>query len=42
MNRECQGLDPDRESKPAWPDTIDLDEDEKEMLSEACVCLGDI
>ncbi|KIX04292.1 uncharacterized protein Z518_05159 [Rhinocladiella mackenziei CBS 650.93] len=28
-------LDPDPESKPAWPDTIDLDEDEKEMLSEA-------
>ena len=28
-------LDPDPESKPAKPDTIDLDEDEKEMLSEA-------
>ena len=28
-------LDPDPESKPARPDTIDLDEDEKEMLSEA-------
>ena len=27
--------DPDPESKPAKPDTIDLDEDEKEMLSEA-------
>ncbi|PNS18444.1 Pre-mRNA-splicing factor cef1 [Sphaceloma murrayae] len=27
--------DPDPESKPARPDTIDLDEDEKEMLSEA-------
>lgn len=27
-------LDPDPESKPARPDTIDLDEDEKEMLSE--------
>ncbi|KAI2615668.1 pre-mRNA splicing factor component-domain-containing protein [Hypoxylon sp. NC1633] len=28
-------VDPDPESKPAKPDTIDLDEDEKEMLSEA-------
>ena len=28
-------MDPDPESKPAKPDTIDLDEDEKEMLSEA-------
>jgi pre-mRNA-splicing factor CDC5/CEF1 len=28
-------LDPDPESKPAKPDAIDLDEDEKEMLSEA-------
>jgi pre-mRNA-splicing factor CDC5/CEF1 len=28
-------IDPDPESKPARPDTIDLDEDEKEMLSEA-------
>ena len=28
-------LDPDPEAKPARPDTIDLDEDEKEMLSEA-------
>lgn len=28
-------VDPDPESKPARPDTIDLDEDEKEMLSEA-------
>lgn len=28
-------LDPDPESKPARPDTIDLDEHEKEMLSEA-------
>lgn len=28
-------MDPDPESKPARPDTIDLDEDEKEMLSEA-------
>jgi pre-mRNA-splicing factor CDC5/CEF1 len=28
-------LDPDPESKPARPDTIDMDEDEKEMLSEA-------
>lgn len=28
-------LDPNPESKPARPDTIDLDEDEKEMLSEA-------
>ncbi|KAJ5102731.1 Pre-mRNA-splicing factor cef1 [Penicillium argentinense] len=28
-------LDPDPESKPARPDTVDLDEDEKEMLSEA-------
>ncbi|ETN41912.1 uncharacterized protein HMPREF1541_03851 [Cyphellophora europaea CBS 101466] len=27
--------DPDPESKPARPDTVDLDEDEKEMLSEA-------
>ena len=40
---DCRGLcvhrpgelDPDPESKPARPDTIDLDEDEKEMLSEA-------
>lgn len=28
-------VDPDPETKPARPDTIDLDEDEKEMLSEA-------
>lgn len=28
-------VDPDPESKPAKPDTVDLDEDEKEMLSEA-------
>lgn len=28
-------VDPDPESKPARPDTIDMDEDEKEMLSEA-------
>ncbi|AEO70859.1 uncharacterized protein THITE_2122671 [Thermothielavioides terrestris NRRL 8126] len=28
-------IDPDPETKPARPDTIDLDEDEKEMLSEA-------
>ncbi|KAH8911434.1 hypothetical protein BR93DRAFT_924130 [Coniochaeta sp. PMI_546] len=28
-------VDPDPESRPARPDTIDLDEDEKEMLSEA-------
>lgn len=28
-------MDPDPESKPARPDTIDLDEDEKETLSEA-------
>jgi len=28
-------LDPDPENKPARPDTIDMDEDEKEMLSEA-------
>lgn len=28
-------MDPDPESKPARPDTIDMDEDEKEMLSEA-------
>ena len=28
-------LDPDPEAKPARPDTVDLDEDEKEMLSEA-------
>ncbi|KAI1634997.1 pre-mRNA splicing factor component-domain-containing protein [Biscogniauxia mediterranea] len=28
-------VDPDPETKPAKPDTIDLDEDEKEMLSEA-------
>lgn len=28
-------LDPDPESKPARPDTVDMDEDEKEMLSEA-------
>src|ERR1700761_4769417 len=28
-------IDPDPESKPARPDTIDMDEDEKEMLSEA-------
>lgn len=28
-------VDPNPETKPAKPDTIDLDEDEKEMLSEA-------
>ena len=28
-------VDPDPETKPAKPDTIDMDEDEKEMLSEA-------
>lgn len=28
-------VDPDPESKPARPDAIDMDEDEKEMLSEA-------
>ncbi len=28
-------VDPDPESKPAKPDAIDMDEDEKEMLSEA-------
>ncbi|ORX45631.1 hypothetical protein BCR36DRAFT_358207 [Piromyces finnis] len=28
-------IDPDLESKPARPDPIDMDEDEKEMLSEA-------
>ncbi|KAH7035400.1 pre-mRNA splicing factor component-domain-containing protein [Microdochium trichocladiopsis] len=28
-------IDPDPETKPAKPDTIDMDEDEKEMLSEA-------
>ncbi|KAH8680977.1 pre-mRNA splicing factor component-domain-containing protein [Xylariales sp. PMI_506] len=28
-------VDPTPESKPAKPDTVDLDEDEKEMLSEA-------
>jgi pre-mRNA-splicing factor CDC5/CEF1 len=28
-------IDPDPESKPARPDTVDMDEDEKEMLSEA-------
>lgn len=28
-------IDPDPESKPARPDPIDMDEDEKEMLSEA-------
>ena len=28
-------LDPDPESKPARPDAIDMDEDDKEMLSEA-------
>ena len=28
-------MDPDPESKPARPDTIDLDEEDKEMLSEA-------
>ncbi|KAK9433873.1 pre-mRNA splicing factor component-domain-containing protein [Lipomyces doorenjongii] len=28
-------IDPDPESKPARPDAIDMDEDEKEMLSEA-------
>lgn len=28
-------MDPDPESKPARPDTVDMDEDEKEMLSEA-------
>ena len=35
MNLRPGELDPDPESKPARPDTIDLDEDEKEMLSEA-------
>lgn len=36
LTRNSPGeLDPDPESKPARPDTIDLDEDEKEMLSEA-------
>jgi len=28
-------IDPTPESKPARPDPIDMDEDEKEMLSEA-------
>lgn len=28
-------IDPDPETKPAKPDSIDMDEDEKEMLSEA-------
>jgi len=28
-------VDPDPESRPARPDTVDMDEDEKEMLSEA-------
>ena len=28
-------IDPDPETKPARPDPIDMDEDEKEMLSEA-------
>ena len=28
-------IDPNPESKPARPDPIDMDEDEKEMLSEA-------
>ncbi|KAJ3276898.1 Cell cycle serine/threonine-protein kinase cdc5/MSD2 [Terramyces sp. JEL0728] len=28
-------IDPDPESKPARPDPVDMDEDEKEMLSEA-------
>lgn len=28
-------IDPDPESKPARPDAVDMDEDEKEMLSEA-------
>merc|ERR1712066_380609 len=28
-------IDPNPESKPARPDTIDMDEDEKEMLAEA-------
>lgn len=35
MHERPGELDPDPESKPARPDTIDLDEDEKEMLSEA-------
>lgn len=35
LSRSPGELDPDPESKPARPDTIDLDEDEKEMLSEA-------
>ena len=28
-------IDPNPESKPARPDPVDMDEDEKEMLSEA-------
>jgi pre-mRNA-splicing factor CDC5/CEF1 len=28
-------IDPNPEAKPARPDPIDMDEDEKEMLSEA-------
>ena len=28
-------IDPNPESKPARPDAVDMDEDEKEMLSEA-------
>ncbi|XP_031097081.1 cell division cycle 5-like protein [Ipomoea triloba] len=29
-------IDPNPESRPARPDPVDMDEDEKEMLSEAC------
>jgi pre-mRNA-splicing factor CDC5/CEF1 len=28
-------IDPNPEAKPARPDPVDMDEDEKEMLSEA-------
>ena len=28
-------IDPNPESKPARPDPVDMDEEEKEMLSEA-------
>lgn len=33
-------IDPNPETKPARPDPIDMDEDEKEMLAEARVRLA--
>ena len=32
-------IDPNPECKPARPDPVDMDEDEKEMLSEVRCCL---